>query len=200
MPTPLLNFGRMNVTGAVPTPKPPAKPVLPTPALPTAPKKPFRRIPWGGGSALEQEMKRLFPNWDTLAQNQKAQIFEQWGRGQRYQKEKAGAEETARQTQLAELSAWMEANPQMYYNQYITGLGFDQPRLAYFQGNFGNIYQGYQNKLIEQARQGTLPELKFGDYLSGFDWEQEYMKQPYYLRGGARRTSLLGSGIRNLNW
>ena len=81
--TPILNLSRINTTGTIPNPlKPPRIPNTPSPILPIGGGQTVRRIPWGGGSALEAEMRRLFPNWDTLTQNQKAQIFEQWQRGQ----------------------------------------------------------------------------------------------------------------------
>lgn len=82
-----------------------------------------------------------------------------------------------------------ESQPSAYYSSVIANL--DRPQKDYFSYKFQDVYNEY---LADLANKGTIiggiPTGKFKDFLSKYDFYNNYMKQPYINRGGYQARTL----------
>ena len=83
---------------------------------------------------------------------------------------------------------FQESIPGGLYSQSISNL--QEPVKNYFMYKYNDVYNEYLAELAKTAQAGQEPSLKFGDFLSKYDYLKNYMRQPYINRGGYQARNL----------
>ncbi len=83
-----------------------------------------------------------------------------------------------------------EASPSAYYSSVIANL--DKPQKDYFTYKYQDVYNEYLADVAKNLSSG-IPTGKFNDFLSKYNFNQTYMKQPYINRGGYQSRQLAPS-------
>jgi len=79
------------------------------------------------------------------------------------------------------LSSFLEDNPySVYYNQLMS---MDPRRRQYFQPRYGDVYGQFQGAQAGQALAGQQPTGKFSDFLSQYNFGEEYGRLAPWQRG-----------------
>jgi hypothetical protein len=83
---------------------------------------------------------------------------------------------------LAEL---LGEEPRAAFHSFQDQFGQSQNQRRFYQGQFSNIQNEFQGKLIEQIRQGTTPSLQqtFTRFLGGFPFSDRFASMAPSIRG-----------------
>ena len=83
-------------------------------------------------------------------------------------------------------SAFLEDNPDMLYRALMPG--GTNPFTNYWRSQYGRVYGDYMGGLGKQALAGVAPTQTFADYLSRFNWQNEWQALAPQQRGEAGRA------------
>ena len=77
---------------------------------------------------------------------------------------------------------FLEATPQAAYMSFLPQL--NRPMQRYFGRQFGDVYGQYMGALGQEVQErGELPQLKFMDFLKGYDFPQQFYGMAPQQRG-----------------
>lgn len=93
-------------------------------------------------------------------------------------------------------SGFIESTP---VGQFYNFLGkMQRPMRRFYNSRFNDLYNQYQGTLVGDAESGRAPSRKWGDFLSNFNFRQDYMGYSPYQRGS--NPSIRAPRTRYLNY
>lgn len=80
---------------------------------------------------------------------------------------------------------FLEEEPRASFFSAAAPFGTSPVRRRFLQNQFGEVFDQYLAALGAGARQGSVPNLPFADFTSGFDFNQLFQQQPRFQRGAS---------------
>lgn len=77
----------------------------------------------------------------------------------------------------------LEQEPEVAYWSFSNEWGRSPNQKRYYENQFGNMLNVWKGELGRQLRAGQPPTGRFTDYLSDFDWTEEFRSLPPSQRG-----------------
>lgn len=72
----------------------------------------------------------------------------------------------------------LEVEPDIPFQGALQAGNLSPNLFRMFQGQRSNLFNQFQGLLDQQMRQGMIPNLRFGDFMTDFDFEREAFRLP----------------------